>query len=757
MTLTHCYCGGRTARTLSLCLALWLSACGAESAPAPGDDATTAASDAANGTSSDAAEIIDDANITVDASTGAHDDAIAPPSGPWAPTLSDGEWGWVSRHDGAGAGAHSYTDVPEDFYEYTRFERTEPFEIRAVKVMVSVAEAQTFRLFIWDDLGGNFLHMEPTTPLASFERAVTTADDMTWLEFTLPEPVRVDPGRMFYVGTIINGELGARIAIDAALTEGAEDKPAWSLIWLSKQIDPASGSNTVFGAGNGDLMVEVEVRDVAIVSSEDKVFENHGPELLGFEGASSYFDLEGDGDLDGATGATLWINDGNNQYSLAPEGTMPEGVSGRGHWADFDNDGDQDVLLSGQVEVLLRNDNGVFVDITSSSGIDDSQTHTCNGVTSDGHVPTETATWIDYDGDGLLDLYLGNFICWDDGFAAKDMLFKNMGDGVFEDVSQPAGLYLGQVYGQASRSTSPADFDNDGDMDLLVNNYRLHRNLHWRNNGDGTLTDVALDNGLAGTEKPSSLYGHSISSAWADFDHDQDLDVFIANLAHPRFLSFSDKARLYLNDGADEPTFTDVTEQVGLRYQETAGAALAWDYDNDGDQDLYWNCIYAGRRSQFYRNEYPTGAWTEVTHPTGLVVENGWETSVADLDDDGDLDMAGNKYWDEPGGNLRINRNPWGRKSIQIRPVGRGEGGTNRDGFGARINVMVDGTWRLVEKTSSSGVSNQSSPWLHVGLGDAEKADVIVEFPLTGSSYSFGLLEHGRYTIDEDGVLTQER
>ena len=75
----------------------------------------------------------------------------------WAPT-GQGEWGWISRHDGSAAGAHSYTDVPEDFYEYTRFERTEPFEIRAVKVMVSVTGAQTFKLFIWDDLGGNFLH-----------------------------------------------------------------------------------------------------------------------------------------------------------------------------------------------------------------------------------------------------------------------------------------------------------------------------------------------------------------------------------------------------------------------------------------------------------------------------------------------------------------------------------------------------------------------------------------------------------------------
>ena len=733
--------------TSSLLLLATLSACSEPEAAPPAED--VAQQDVGtDGPSGDAAE----PEETSSEDTSAADVG----SGAWVQEIADEDWQWVSRHDGVVAGAHQYQGVPDAFYEYTRFEVFQPFELRSVRVMPRLFVDETFILYVWDDLGGNFLHMEPTKPLAKMERDLTVEDSDTWQEFTLETPIRLDPGRIFYVGTIVNGEQGARITVDAALTPGPDDKAAWSLVWLSKDVEPSTGTHTVFSWAAGDLLVDVELRHVDVVQNDDFVFESAPADFLGFQGASSYFDLEGDGDLDGATGKELWINDGSNHFTLAPEGVMPEVGSGRGHWADFDNDGDQDVLLTGQEEFLFRNDGGVFVDITENSGIDDSQTHTCNGVTSDGHVPTETATWIDYDGDGLLDIYLGNFICWDDGFAAKDMLFRNLGDGTFENVSEASGIMLWQGYGQASRSTSPADYDNDGDTDLLVNNYRLHRNLFWKNHGDGTFSDVAAETTLAGT-KQGSAYGHSISSAWGDFNHDGYLDVFVANLAHPRFLEFSDKARLYMSSGGEDPVFEDVTEAEGFRFQETAGGAIAWDYDNDGDQDLMWNCIYAERPSQFYRNDWPDGGWVEVTYPTGLRVTNGWEISIADLDDDGDLDYAANKYWGIEDDNLFLNKNPWDRRSIQVRPLGRGAGGTNRDGFGARVRVMVDGVERMQEKFPSSGVSNQSSPWLHFGIGDADTADVTVEFPITGESYSFISLAAGRYTVDEDGNLTQER
>jgi hypothetical protein len=672
----------------------------------------------------------------------------AGPTG-WVQAVEDGQWHWLSHHDGLVQGAHQYQGEPDAYYEYTRFEVFQPFELRTIRMVPNVQEDATFRAYVWDDLGGNFLHLDPAGVLASFEQEITAADGGTWLEFTLDPPIRVEPGRIFYVGTIVNGATGARLAIDAEPSEVEGDKASASLVWLSKELDPTTQTHTVFSAGAGDYLVDVEVRHVDAVLDDDFVFQEVDATVLGFTGAGSYFDLEGDGDLDGANGTQIWRNDGTGHYTDVTGELMAGMPSGRGHWADFDNDGDQDVFLSGLDEHLLRNDGDTFTNITETAGIDDSQTHTCNGVTSDGHVPTETATWIDYDSDGLLDLYLGNFICWEDGFAAKDMLFRNNGDGTFSDVSDEAGIYLWQGYGQAARSTSPADYDNDGDMDLLVNNYRLHRNIFWRNNGDGTLSDVGAATTLAGEQATNGAYGHAISSAWGDYDHDGYLDVFIANLAHPRFLAFSDKQSLYMSSGGADPVFANVTDEVGIRYQETPSGAVSWDYDNDGDLDLTWTCVYAHRPSQFYRNDWPDGGWTEVTYPTGLRVDGAWVAATADLDDDGDLDYASNK--------LFLNRNPWERNAIQIRPLGRGLGGTNRDGFGARVRVMVDGTERMQEKVPSSGISNQSSPWLHFGIGKAEAADVTVDFPVSGESYDFISLGAGRYTVDEDGNLTVER
>src|SRR3972149_10260563 len=111
------------------------------------------------------------------------------------------------------------------------------------------------------------------------------------------------------------------------------------------------------------------------------------------------------------------------------------------------------------------------------------------------------------------------------------------------------------------------DYNDDGLLDIFVSNYRLDPNFLWRNNGNGTFTAVAQDQGVEGKEKKGH-YGHTIGSEWGDYDNDGDLDLFSANLAHPRYIGFSDKSMLLENLGPPDYRFKERTKDGGIRYQE---------------------------------------------------------------------------------------------------------------------------------------------------------------------------------------------
>jgi hypothetical protein len=324
----------------------------------------------------------------------------------------------------------------------------------------------------------------------------------------------------------------------------------------------------------------------------------------------------------------------------------------------------------------------------------------------------------------LVDLYLANYEWPRDravslGICLPHHLLRNRGGGRFEEVSAVAGIVSAEP--MCGRGVAWGDYDNDGWSDILVTNYRLDPNFLWRNRGDGTFENTARAAGVEGQEQEGA-FGHSIGAEWADFDRDGDLDVFLANLAHPRYIGYSDTSQLLVNDGGSPPDFLDRFDDAGLVFDETASEPAWGDYDNDGDLDLYVTAIYKGRRSALYRND-GNGRFADVTWLAGAGVENGWGAAYADMDRDGDLDLAVGS-WD----GVRVFRNDGNLNHwIHIRAVGTV---SNRSAIGARVTVTAGPLKQLAEVQGGKGTGNQHSLPVEFGLGAWDRpVSVDVTFP----------------------------
>jgi len=417
-------------------------------------------------------------------------------------------------------------------------------------------------------------------------------------------------------------------------------------------------------------------------------------------------DFDNDGDPDLCLQGLLLRNEKGRRFV---DVSQELGVTARGASAlfgDYDGDGDLDLVLPTAPYPRLFANGGkrakfTFEDVTAASGLDALKLE----------ATPEGAAWIDLDGNGRLDLYLAVYQ-GEIGAGKPDVLARGRDDGTFEGI-----VGVGGVPTSCGRGVAPADFDNDGDLDLYVSNYRLNRNFLLRND-DGGLTDVAEALHVEGLRQPAdgSYYGHTIGSCWGDVDGDGDLDLFCANLAHPRFIKqgFSNLSMLYMNVGeGTEIEFRDERHARGIRFQETHSDPSFADYDNDGDLDLFLTCVYEGVPSALFQND-GSGHFAPVTFGARALAFHGWGHAWLDHDDDGDLDLivasgAGVRFFRNRG-----NANHW--LKVEIR------GKRNRFGLGARVTLETldeESPRTLVrELPGARGTTSQDGTTLHFGLGD---------------------------------------
>ena len=500
------------------------------------------------------------------------------------------------------------------------------------------------------------------------------------------------------------------------------------------------------------------------------------PEIMG--GGVALADVDGDGDLDAyfvqsgfalapatpaeALGNRLYLNDGEGRFAPLVESGAEDPGYGMGVVAgDYDNDGDIDLYVTNVgANALLRNDGqGRFENVARAAGVDDAGWGTA-------------AAFADFDADDDLDLFVVNYVAWHVGIErhchdygsgvrnycdpdnydapTPDRLFRNDGDGTFTDVSAQAGLddAVGNGLGVVS-----ADFDGDGRMDVFVANDKTMNRL-WLNRGDLAFVDEAPLWGCATDDHGVAKAGMGVAAA--DADNDGDADILVVNIE-------GETDSWFRNEGTH---FVDATAISGLaatsRRYTRFGIALE-DFDNDGWLDLYEangrvshtpepdvadvfaepNVLVRGDADGRFVSVRPAGGVApELIHTSRGV-------AVGDVDGDGGLDLLVVNRDAAPY--LLMNRTADRGAWLRFRVVNR----AGRDALGAVVSATV-GSRHLHRSVQTAGSYLASrAPSVHFGLGaESQALDVRVTWP-DGTSEAFGDFAAGVNAVLRRGAGTR--
>jgi len=522
-----------------------------------------------------------------------------------------------------------------------------------------------------------------------------------------------------------------RLLTVAALSAGA--------IWI------AAGQGTV-----SPIHFVYRSIDFRLDSSETP--ERHAPETMA--GGVAIFDYNNDGNLDifFANGADirtlkktsarysnrLFENDGQGHFKDVTEKAGLAGVGFDNGVAigDYDNDGYKDIFVGGVHGNHLYHNNrdGTFTDVTAKAGLDKPDTQY-------GPLWSVGGAWLDVNNDGLLDLFVVNYLAWDINTEPRceagpgqhdychpkfykptpNQLFLNNGDGTFRDVSAEWGI---RSHPGKGMGVGIADFDLDGRMDIFVANDKVY-NSFFHNTGNGKFEEQAFERGVALTENGQFISGMGVDAR--DLDNDGFPEIAFVALENELF-------PLFRNSG--KGGFVDVTETSGMARLSAPMAGYSptiADFDNDGWKDLFvtrghvQSLAYASKIAVEQNNSVFQNLggmkFRGLTAEAGLTAEPARRhrgSAVGDLNHDGRLDLVVTAL--SAPAEVWINDSPRGNHSLEFALEGTK---SNRDGIGARIKVVAGGKAQYNHVAFAAGYASSSAGPVHFGLGSNQAAEIV--------------------------------
>jgi len=547
----------------------------------------------------------------------------------------------------------------------------------------------------------------------------------------------------------------------------------WSVASLQAQAPPAPalGSASRQAAQPGRAAAGKTSTNTPVVGASAIQFENViGPSKINFKlknsvspqrytfetmtGGIAVFDYNNDGWQDifftnGAAIPSLEKSDAsysnrlfrNNGDGTFTDVTEKAGLQGIGYAmgvaaGDYDNDGFVDLYITGvnRNQLLHNNGDGTFTDVTEKAGV--------SGVIPRyGKAWGANAGWLDYNNDGLLDLFVANYLNYDMKTAAHCMqagipaycspigflgtpniLYRNNGDGTFTDVSEQS--HISQSVGKAM-GLSFAHYDDSGFIDIFVSNDTF-QNYLFHNNGNGTFTEVGITAGVA-----YNAFGNVVAGMGTDFrdlDNDGKPDIFQTAM-------FGEGFPIYKNLGDGQ--FQDVTAATGMAAMTsrlTAWGAGEYDFDNDGYKDLFTanadildNAMEVAHRpfalpNGLYRNKgnLTFEDLSSKAGPSFSVPAPHRGAAFGDLNNDGKVDIVVTVLNGLP--KILLNRTKNDNHWIILKLVGVK---SNRDGLGTRVKITTRLGSQYNEATTTVGYNSSSDKRVHFGLGSAAVADSI--------------------------------
>jgi len=415
----------------------------------------------------------------------------------------------------------------------------------------------------------------------------------------------------------------------------------------------------------------------------------------------------------------LYRNDGNGHFTDVTEqaGLDPDMYAVAVAAADYDNDGFQDLLVTGYGKVVLYHNDGKghFSDVSAKSGIKAERW-------------SISSTWLDYDKDGCTDLFVGRYVKFDpkyrnyyaadnypgplDYAGETNLLFHNNCNGTFTDVSGKSGIsaFVGRTMGVTS-----ADYDNDGWDDIYVANDRTE-NFLFHNKHDGTFEEVANDTGTAFGQNGEAT--SSMGPVFTDFEGRGSLDLWVTDGHYNRFL------RNVGSQGFEDMGAANGISQANAQY--VSWGTGVYDFDNDGQPDIlifHGGLIHLIPQEHTLFRGHGKGKFEDISEKAGSVlsvrtVARG--ACFADYDNDGKVDA----YLVNLGAsgtllhNVSTDTGHW----IAVKLVGAK---SNRDGIGARIEVVAGGRRWTAERVAGTGYLSQNDARVHFGLGSMDAIDKI--------------------------------